>query len=348
MGGFVPEGVTQENWADDFDSYDLGQFLDGDPEDGGWKGWDNDPSFGAYVVNDAYYSDPHSVEIVGNVDLVHEYEGYISGQWTYTAWQYLPADFSGESYFILLSLYEDGLGNDNKWALVIRFDSVEQIAESEYDNIDLPLITGRWVELRAEIDLDNDWFQFYYDDELLIEKAWTATCFNDYTGPLDISAVDLFANNASVVYYDDISLVQKLEYAIDDTTPQFFTYKGADWSTIQHGDAIGGKCHYHEAGEGNNIVAWRVDNVVAPGTYDVYVWKFDHRYSKFMATNAQYIVKDATGLSKWIYVDQSTPDDEWIMLGTFTFSEMGGQGIGLTDKANGYVVADGVKLVYVP
>jgi hypothetical protein len=59
-------------------------------------------------------------------------------------------------------------------------------------------------------------------------------------------------------------------------------------------------------------------------------------------------VKHSTGLSKWLYVDQSTAGDEWILLGTFTFSDVGGQGIALTDMADGYVVADAVKLVYVP
>lgn len=346
IGSFALPSMA--DWDDDFDDYANDQFLDGDPEDGGWKGWDNDPTYGAYVRDDAYYSDPHSVEIVGPVDLVREYEGYTSGQWTYIAWQYIPTDFSGESYFILLSQYTDGGVPPNEWAIQIRFDSVLQIAESEFDNETLPLITGQWVELRTEIDLDNDWFQFYYDDDLLIEKAWTATPNNDMGGILEIQAVDLFANNASVVYYDELSLTAKLEYAIDDVPPQFLTYKGSDWSTIEYKDAVGGECHYRKAGVGNNVVVWRVDNLVAPGTYDVYVWKFDHPFSKQMATNATYKVKHSTGLSKWLYVDQSTAGDEWILLGTFTFSDVGGQGIALTDMADGYVVADAVKLVYVP
>ena len=50
-------------WSDNFDSYTTGQFLDGTPDDGGWKGWDDDPQFGAYVVSDQALSTPHSVEI---------------------------------------------------------------------------------------------------------------------------------------------------------------------------------------------------------------------------------------------------------------------------------------------
>lgn len=32
------------SWSDDFSTFTLGQFLDGDPTDGGWKGWDSDPT----------------------------------------------------------------------------------------------------------------------------------------------------------------------------------------------------------------------------------------------------------------------------------------------------------------
>jgi len=125
----------------------------------------------------------------------------------YTAWQYVPTDFAGESYFMLFSSYTDGAGSNNKWALVIRFDSINQIVESEADAVTTPLLTGQWIELRTEIDLDSDWFKFYYNDFLLIQKEWTACWNNAGDGFLVIDAVDLFANAASKVFYDDMSLV---------------------------------------------------------------------------------------------------------------------------------------------
>ena len=200
------------DWEENFDSYQNGSDMHGQ---GGWKGWDNDPAWTAFVTDVQAHSDPHSVDIVDAADLVHEYSGYTSGQWTYTTWQYIPADFEGTTYFILLSAYEDGMGQDNQWAVQISFDSYDQVVTSEYDSdpndpnsgpVTLPLITGRWLELRTEIDLDTDWFEFYYDGELLIGKAWTATPNNDFLGVLDIGAVDLYANAATSAYYDDMSL----------------------------------------------------------------------------------------------------------------------------------------------
>lgn len=200
-------GSASRTWVDNFDTYTNGQLLDGTPDDGGWKGWDNDPQFYGTVTNEQSLSTPHSVKIELSSDLVHEYEGYTSGEWVYTAWQYVPTDFVGESYYMLLSSYTDGAGSNNKWALVIRFDSISQIVESEDDAVTTPLLTGQWIELRTEIDLDSDWFKFYYNDYLLIQKEWTACWNNAGDGFLVIDAVDLFANGASKVFYDNMSLV---------------------------------------------------------------------------------------------------------------------------------------------
>ena len=191
-------------WEENFDSYENGSSMHGQ---GGWKGWDNDPIWTAYVTDVESQSAPQSVDIKENADLVHEYDGLTAGQFVFTAWQYIPTEFEGNSYFILLSHYEDFGGQDlNKWALQLRFDSANEIVESEHGGPSLDLITGRWVEIRTEIDLDIDEYSCYYDNELLETKAWTAGPNNDFTGYLEIDAVDLFANGATTVYYDDLSI----------------------------------------------------------------------------------------------------------------------------------------------
>jgi len=114
--------------------------------------------------------------------------------------------FTGESYFILLSDYTDGAGQDNTWVVQMRFDSGLMIVESEFDSISLPLVLDQWTEIKVDIDLNSDWMEIYYDGTFLLEKAWTATINNDGSGQLNIAAVDLFANSASTVYYDDLSI----------------------------------------------------------------------------------------------------------------------------------------------
>src|SRR4030067_3611190 len=89
---------------------------------GGWKGWDNSPAAGALTSDDQARSVPNSVAILGASDLTHPYAGYTSGAWTYTAWQYIPTDFTGTSYFILLNTYNDG--GPYNWSTEVSFDSV--------------------------------------------------------------------------------------------------------------------------------------------------------------------------------------------------------------------------------
>jgi hypothetical protein len=61
--------------------------------------------------------------------------------------------------------------------------------------------------LRVEIDLNSDNQDFYYNDQLLYSGSWADGVSGG--GILAIGAVDLFANGASSVFYDDISLVER-------------------------------------------------------------------------------------------------------------------------------------------
>ena len=196
--------ITMENWSDNFDSYENNQFLDGTPDDGGWKGWDNNSDAGAYVVDDQALSTPYSVEISDATDLVHEYSGYTSGTWTYTAMQYIPTDMIGQSYFIMLNTYADG--GPYHWSVQVQFDSTSGKVISEPENLETDIVYDQWVEIRVEIDLGQDTQAIYYNDELLSEKSWSEGVSGP-GGAINIAAVDLYAQGATEIYYDDISLI---------------------------------------------------------------------------------------------------------------------------------------------
>lgn len=193
--------IQAVGWSDNFDSYATGVPLQGL---GGWKGWDNSPAASALTTNTQAKSVPNSVDIGPAADLVHEYAGYTSGEWVYTAWQYIPTDFAGESYFILLNQYADG-GASNNWSVQVDFDSVDNLVENTgISGGTLPLIKDAWVELRVEIDLTDDTCTFYYGGSLLYQGTWTAEVSE--SGISNIAAIDLFANGASSIYYDNLSL----------------------------------------------------------------------------------------------------------------------------------------------
>jgi len=133
----APTVLFEEN----FDFYDLESSMH---EQGEWKGWDNNPAWTAYVTADQARSTPHSVDIVGSSNLVQEYTGADSGTWTFTAWQYIPETFAGESYFILLDDYSDG--GPYHEAVQLKIDGGFGVIESDYSGEQVPLITGEWVK----------------------------------------------------------------------------------------------------------------------------------------------------------------------------------------------------------
>ena len=190
------------NWSDNFDTYATGSQMHGQ---GGWKGWGNDPAGGALVSDAQSRSTPNSVAVVGTTDLLHEYSE-TSGQWVFTAWQYVPTTFTGQSYFIMLNRYDDA-GSNNNWSVQVRFDGTanQVVNDGGSSGGTLPLVRGRWVQIRVEIDLDTDTGAFYYDNQQLYSGTWSGQVSGG--GAQAIGAVDLFANDASVVYYDDMSLV---------------------------------------------------------------------------------------------------------------------------------------------
>ncbi|MER2599848.1 MAG: S8 family serine peptidase [Caldilineales bacterium] len=184
-------------WNDNFDAYAIGSQLVGQ---GGWEGWGGSAAAGALTSSAQAKSAPNSAAILGGSDLVHQYSGYTSGVWNYTAWQYIPDNYTGDSAFILLNQYTGSGGN---WSTEVTFrGSTNQVINLGGQT--LPLIRGRWVEIRVEINLDADMQTFFYDNQVLFMDSWTDGASGG--GSLNIAAVDLYANGASVVYYDDISL----------------------------------------------------------------------------------------------------------------------------------------------
>ncbi len=199
-------------WYEDFDDYDPGSSLHGGC---GWKGWDDDPAFDAPVTDAQARTPSQSVQIEGAADLVHDYFDSETGAWSFSAWQYIPTSFDsvggGEfagTYFLLLNTYN--AGGPYNWSVQLQFDSNDGLMKvfhgNGLDTIDVPYDMDRWVKIQTIVDLDNDWTQIYYDDDLITEYTWTGGILGEGGGALDIAAVDLFGNGSTSVYYDDLVL----------------------------------------------------------------------------------------------------------------------------------------------
>ncbi len=208
LGALLP-AAAQADWMDDFEGYAPGTNLHGI---GGWIGWLNDPAATAYVSDAFAHGGSNSVLIQTTSDLVQRYGGYSAGPWTYTAWMYIPGNFTGQTYFIMLNTYPTN--NNNNWSVQVYFQN-GQVVNTGLTGGSLPWLLDQWVELRLEIDLDNDLQTFYYGGNVLYTASWTGEQVAG--GALNIAAVDLYANGASPVYYDDMSLISGV-VAVESTT----------------------------------------------------------------------------------------------------------------------------------
>jgi uncharacterized repeat protein (TIGR01451 family) len=187
-------------WSDNFDAYADGSQIHGQ---GGWVGWGDSPAAGALVTDDQARSAPHSLEILGAADPIQQY-AVTDGVWVMTAWQYIPANMVGETMFIMLNTYDHACATCN-WSVQVMFNSATgMMADAGQSGATQAFLTDQWVEIRVEIDLDADTQDFYYNDALFYSGSWSGHVSG--AGATSIANVDLFANNATAVYYDDMSL----------------------------------------------------------------------------------------------------------------------------------------------
>jgi hypothetical protein len=228
VGGLMclPSVASAEDyWFDNFDNYVSGSMVNGQ---GGWEWWATGAD--AQISNgttEPAQSAPNSIKIMGSTDIVHQYSGNTSGDWIYTAWMYIDEGYSGPppdcAYFIMLNTYAFPSG-PYFWSVQMGFDSNTGLvfcdAGSSNQVKQHAFLKDQWAEIRVEIYLDQDWTKVYYngflqDDQLLPDHpvlgggyAWTKGVFGGDNGAKNIGCVDLYNQNATDVFFDDISLVK--------------------------------------------------------------------------------------------------------------------------------------------
>jgi hypothetical protein len=266
----TPIGVV---WSDNFDSYTLGQLLDGTSDDGGWNlcgcPYQSD---GAYVVDDQFLSSPHSVEIAGYTDIIHEFTGINSGVWTFSDWIYIPTDSTCVSA-ICLDSYHPIPWDD--WNLMrqlgVIFNGEDGTVECLPSAPPLTLIKGQWVELRVEIDLEADWLECYYDNELLIEKKWTDDIFPGYKGYRNLACLTIsytLANGPIEIphYHDDFSIDGEGTGLI----PVIQCEGELSW-TCKRGAILTGEFTVENIGDPGSRLEWLIEEY----PLDLGTWTFD-------------------------------------------------------------------------
>jgi hypothetical protein len=194
----LPSSALAQVWEENFDSYAAGTVLD---NVGGWAGWDNTPAAAGVVTDAQARSGPNSVDIGAAADAVHPFTGNDSGQWTLTAWHFMPVrPLQNETFFIVNNVYNHG--GPYEWTVQVGFNPVTgMVTDAFRPDTPIAIAWNRWAEIRLEIDLDADTIDTFYDGSLLSSGQYTIR-----GGPAEIANIDLFGNGTQS-FYDDISLV---------------------------------------------------------------------------------------------------------------------------------------------
>ncbi len=140
----IASRTAQSQWSENFDDYPTGSTIVGQ---GGWEAWDL-AALDADVVDDVASSEPNSLRLRPDSDMVVVFSGFKGGVWKVRTMVYIPSDHRGETWFILLNLYAHG-GNKN-WSTQVCFRNgrVESLGGSDFAGSgSLPWIADAWVPL---------------------------------------------------------------------------------------------------------------------------------------------------------------------------------------------------------
>ena len=156
-----------------FDNYNLGNI---DSQSSYWFGWDNGNS-GVDVVNfsmNTYLGDGQSILVEQDDDLIWDFDGINSGSGEVTFYMYLPSTDDAGAYYNMLHNY--AAANSN-WAFQVLFASASS-GDQSYIDLDQPVyfdaIYDTWVEVRHEIDIDNDLITLFYNGEMISSWVWSS------------------------------------------------------------------------------------------------------------------------------------------------------------------------------
>jgi len=252
-------------WSDNFDSYDLGEILGDNPnEDGGWEIWDdgiNNPRpSGGEVVDYIYRSSPHSLEIFGPCDILHQFDGLNCGNVTCSVWSYVPNEVNYGAVTVFGSYHKQGTSVDPLTPVGVQFDNVEGVIFNVYYHNYLPIITDQWVEIRLELNLEEDWYECYYNNELLVEGIWTVTTHGD--AYRNFGFLDFFLGTNPVLF-DDITV----EWESTGLEPDLDGEGSLQWTDVEVETIVTGSFSLENIGDPNSWLEWRVDEYPDFGTW---------------------------------------------------------------------------------
>jgi hypothetical protein len=196
-------------FLDTFETYAPGVFpcpQVGCTGAGDWGLWfyeyESGPNPGE-LVGGAGHSGSHAVRLGPYTDIVRRTR-FESGAWTITTWTWFPegASAAGDAADFILFNESDGVAPEG-FAQIILFEGASGTVKNTWNPDEhLPLVRGRWAELKLSIDLDQNTASAWYDGRpLFAGEPYRAE------GPLALQCVNWYSDGVDGMMFDDVSIV---------------------------------------------------------------------------------------------------------------------------------------------
>jgi hypothetical protein len=208
-GGAPGFGVLDNAFSDNFDSYAAGSQL---VPQGGWTLWPDPASRNAFVDNTRASSAPNSIRIERDTDIAQAMD-LTSGKWRFTAKTYFPStNVLTEGFIIVMNTYPPNPPtNWGSWSAQIAWRPSWGTVSINYDdptNTGVPIVYDQWVDVKVEVDLDNDKYSAWYNGvQFVNDREWSTGSWPT-GGVARLQAWTFFgfggAPEATAIYFDDM------------------------------------------------------------------------------------------------------------------------------------------------
>ena len=226
-------------WSENFEDYNATNI---DPQSSDWIGWDNTNS-GVDVTNNIGFSSNQSILVEQGDDIIHMFDGINAGSGEIIFWMYIPSTGGAGAYYNILHEYNAA---NSVWAHQITFASAESGEQSVldaagYEAAYFDAIYDTWVEVKQEIDLDNDYTTLYYNGEEIYSWQFSQDAGGEQQMNI-LDAINFFgfcagAGCTGLAYYDNIEMCGDFKVEIFGCTdPSAINYNPN--ATIDDGSCV--------------------------------------------------------------------------------------------------------------
>ncbi|HOI32065.1 MAG: T9SS type A sorting domain-containing protein [Bacteroidales bacterium] len=201
----------------DFDDYNVGDYIAVvDPDN--WTTWANAPGTteDALIVDEQSNSPSNSLKVDGVSDLVFKMGNKTSGKFVIDFNYYVPSGFG--AYYNFQHYQEPGI----EWAFEVYFatDGSGTMNAGGNDAATFTYNHDEWIEITNVIDLDADWAQVYFDEELIYEWQFSLGAQGD-VNILQMGGINFYAGapegETSTYFVDDLVWIALVPPAQDPT-----------------------------------------------------------------------------------------------------------------------------------